>query len=369
MKNLPKDEIRSLLRLTSVPGLGFHRIRRLVSHFSSPSGVLEADRIALTSIDGIDKVLAASILKNNDSKFADEQIQRCEKLAIRILSFFDEDYPENLRTIPDPPIVLFVSGSVKPEDCLSIAVVGTRMPSEYGRAATERLTKELTKKGFAIISGLARGIDTIAHKGCLQQGGRTIAVLGSGLDNIYPPENHKLAAKIKERGAVVSEFPCGSKPDAVNFPKRNRIISGLSLGVLVTEAGENSGALITADAAVDQNREVFSLPGNILSVKSVGTNQLIKEGAKLVQTVEDIMEELDSKIKFFLRENPKYKEPMPELSDRETKVLTLLSDQPLHIDIIAQKSGFQTSETLSLLLTLELKELVRQLSGKMFVRC
>lgn len=369
MKHYKDDELHALLRLISVPGLGSFRIRKLISKFGSPGEIFSAGLPALTSIDGIDKIIATNIIKKNNSKFADEQLEKSDKLGLSILPYYDDNYPESLKSIPDLPVVLYIKGEILSEDYLSIAIVGTRMPSDYGKIVTEKLTTGLVKKGFTIISGLARGIDSIANKNCLKQGGRTIAVLGSGLDIIYPPENKELAEAIIEKGAVISELPCGSKPDAVNFPKRNRIISGLSLGVLITEAGVKSGTLITTDAALDQNREVFSVPGSILSSKSSGTNQLLKEGAKLVQNEEDILEELDNRIRHFLRENPKFKEPMPDLSGNEEKLLTLLSDQPIHVDLIVQKSGFSTPESLSLLLTLELKELVKQLPGKIFVRC
>ena len=369
MKHQKDDELHALLRLISVPGLGSFRIRKLISKFGSPSEIFSAGLPALMSLNGIDKVIATNIIKKNNTTFADEQLTKSKRLGIQILPYYNDNYPESLKSIPDLPVVLYIKGEILSEDYLGIAIVGTRMPSDYGKIVTEKLTIGLVKKGFTIISGLARGIDTIAHINCLKQGGRTIAVLGSGLDIIYPPENKKLAESIIEKGAVISELPCGSKPDAVNFPKRNRIISGLSLGVLITEAGVKSGALITTNAALEQNREVFSVPGSILSPKSSGTNQLLKEGAKLVQNEEDILEELDSKIRHFLRENPKFKEPLPDLSENEEKLLTLLSDQPNHIDLIVQKSGFSIPESLSLLLTLELKEVVKQLPGKLFLRC
>lgn len=364
-----QGDLHALLRLLSVPGLGSFRIRKLIAHYGSPTAVLQAGQKTLMALNGFDKVIAENIIKKNDVKFADDQLMKCEKLGIRILAYYEDDYPASLRNIPDLPAVLYMKGDIIPEDYLALAIVGTRMPSDYGRIVTEKLTVGLAKKGFTIVSGLARGVDTIAHKTSLKQGGRTIAVLGSGIDKIYPPENKKLAETIFENGAVVTELPCGSDPDAVNFPKRNRIISGLSLGVLITEAGEKSGALITTNAALEQNREIFSVPGSILSHKSLGNNKLLKEGAKLVQNEEDILEELDNKIRVFLQDNPKFKEPLPELSENERKLLTLLSHQPIHVDLISQKAGVPTSEALSLLLTLELKDLVKQLSGKMFVRC
>lgn len=362
------QELHSLLRLVSVPGIGSNRIRRLIAHFHSPSAVLSADPLSLMAIDGIDRVLATNIRKQNDPHFADSQLNACERFHIHIISYFDKEYPGNLKEISDPPILLYSRGSVLPEDVIALGIVGTRMPSDYGRRMAEKFTRELSQRGFTIVSGLARGIDTITHRTCVKFGTRTIAVLGSGLDIIYPMENKNLAEKIVGNGALLSELPCGSQPDAVNFPRRNRIISGLSLGVLVIEAGEKSGALITAISALNQNREVFAVPGNILNVKSVGTNRLIKEGAKLVQSIDDIFEELDSKIRYFTLEKSSFKTLPPDLSEKEKSILTILSDEPIHIDYISQLTGFSPSEALSILLTLELKDFVKQLSGKMFIR-
>ncbi len=363
-----ESELHALLQLHSVPGIGPGRIRRLISRFHSPSAVLQAGLLDLVSVEGIDRTLAFNILRRRDSRFADQQLAACQRHGIRLVTFLDADYPANLKDLADAPMLLYVRGQILPEDAIAIGVVGTRSPSEYGKTAAARLTRALTEKGLAIVSGLARGIDTIAHRACLDRGGRTIAVLANGLDQIYPAENQRLAERIMESGALLTEMPCGTGPDAMNFPRRNRIISGLSLGVLIVEAGDRSGALITANNALEQGREVFAVPGSIFSPKSTGTNRLIKEGAKLVQTVEDVLEELDSRIRYFLRERPT-ENVLPEgLSDSEKKVLSLLSDEPQHIDLISQRSGLPTSEALSILLTLELKDLVRQLAGKMFVR-
>ncbi len=367
--NDDEKRVHGLLRLLSVPGIGPNRIRRLIAHFQSPMAIFSADLLALTAIDGIDKILAENILKKNEVKFADEQMQICHRQNIQIITFYDKQYPPQLKEISDPPILLFSKGNFLPADYVSLGVVGTRLPSDYGRLATERFVRDLVQKGFTIVSGLARGVDTLAHQTCLKQGGRTIAILGSGLDVIYPSENKKLAQNVSEHGVLVTEMPCGSQPDAVNFPKRNRIISGCSLGVLIVEAGEKSGALITAISALEQNREVFAVPGTIFSTKSVGTNRLIKEGAKLVQSVDDILDELVGKIRAFSLEKPGFKPAPKEISDKEKRILDILTEQPAHIDLISQQTGFSIAETLSLLLTLELKDLVKQLSGKMFVRC
>lgn len=369
MKKASEREVHALLRLISVPGLGAYRLRKLLGHFGGAANILDAGFLDLTGVPGIERILARNILDKNRPEFADEQMKKCARAGARSLTILDDDYPENLRTISDPPIVLYTKGSFQSEDHLGIAVVGTRNPSAYGSSAADNLTRALVRNGMTIVSGLARGVDTVAHKSCLREGGRTIAVLGSGLDRVYPPENQGISDRISDSGAVVSEMHFGAKPDASNFPKRNRIVSGLSLGVLVIEAGEVSGALITVTSALDQNREVFAVPGNIQNPKSAGSNRLIKEGAKLVQNVDDVLEELHNKIRSFLKESPVYSRPVPNLSSAEQRVLSTLSDEPTHIDVIAQKAGLQTPQALSLLLTLELKELVSQISGARFVRC
>lgn len=368
MTDQEEQHLHSFLRLVSVQGMGSFRIRRLISHFKTASEVLSADVLSLVGIDGIDKVLAKKIRAGGDPDFADRQLQACRKHNIQLISYYDKSYPSALKETPDPPILLYMKGTLQDRDVISIGVVGTRIPSQYGKRIAELLSKELIKNGFTIVSGLARGIDTIAHKTCVNLASRTVAVMGSGLDIIYPTENKKLAEAITENGALLSELPCGSLPDAANFPKRNRIISGLSLGVLVVEAGEKSGALITATSALNQNREVFAVPGSVLSTKSIGTNRLIKEGAKLVQSVEDILEELQHRVRSFSFEKSDFKSLPVDLSDKEKKVMSTFSEDPIHIDMIAQKTGFSTAEALSVLLTLELKDVVKQLSGKMFVR-
>jgi DNA processing protein len=255
-----------------------------------------------------------------------------------------------------------------PEDRQAIAVVGTRYTSGYGRQTTERLTSALCEQPLTIVSGMARGVDTVAHRTALEKGARTIAALGSGLDKPYPYENRALMEAIAEQGAVVSEQPLGTDPDAMNFPQRNRIISGMSLGVLVIEAGEKSGALITARYALEHNREVFAVPGPLTSETSVGTNRLIKEGtAKLIQNVGDILVELPGSLRLPAPEAP-VQEPPPSLSPEERRVYDLLGATPLHIDRIAALLEMTTSRALGLLLALELKEGARQLPGKQFVK-
>ncbi len=364
------DDLQGLFLLQSVPGIGNQRIRQLISHFGSVEKVISATHSSLMTVDGVDKKLADRILRGKEPEFAAHQLKMLEAYKASVLTFWDHAYPGGLKQIFDPPVILFQKGRLLPEDSVSIAIVGTRNPSGYGVQVTEKLTRELSKTGFTIISGLARGIDTVAHRTALKAGGRTVAVLGSGLDLIYPAENKKLASEIEKSGAILTEYPFGTKPDASNFPKRNRIISGLTLGTLVVEAGSKSGALITANFAAEQGREVFAVPGAITSGRSIGTNRLIKDGAKLVQGLDDILQELDFKLRALRKmETTKTGAKVPKnLSDEEQRVWETLTNEPQHIDMLSQKLGSSSSQVLSLLLTLELKDAVKQLPGAYFIR-
>jgi DNA processing protein len=263
--------------------------------------------------------------------------------------------------------LLFVLGTIEKNDKYAVAIVGTRLPSAYGKFVAEKFSRELSEKGIMITSGLARGIDTVAHSSSLKAGGRTIAVIGSSIDMIYPSENKKLAGRIEESGAVVSEFFMGTKPDPGNFPRRNRIISGMSLGTLIVETAENGGAMITASATLDQNRELFCIPGNITEKYSFGTNRLIRDGhAKLVQSVDDIIAELKTSLRPILKFVPP--QTPVALSVFEQKVFDLLTSEPMHIDVVSERSELSIPDTLVNLLSLEFKGLVRQLAGKMFQR-
>jgi DNA processing protein len=365
-----KVEIRHLLQLMTIPGIGSNRIRNLVNHFKETELIFKATPFELSRVEGINKTLAKKIfeLREQNSKFVDEQLSKSEKLKVKVITFWDDSYPELLRKIYDPPVILFVRGELKPEDKFSIAIVGTRTPTNYGKVMCEKFATELAKMNLTIVSGFARGIDTIAHLSALKSGGRTIAVLGSGVDYIYPPENRKIVESVLSNGAIVSEFPMGTKPDAMNFPRRNRIISGMSIGVLVVETSKTGGAMITAEFANDQNRDVFAIPGNIDSIKSQGTNFLIKQNkAKLTETADDIIEEIRPLIHPILKtESPK---PKVELNVFEGKIFDVLSpSQPLHVDKIAELSGLSITDTLVHLLSLEFKDLVIQLPGKLFVK-
>ena len=359
-------ETLELFKLYSVPGIGAGRFRLLISKFGSSEKVMNAPLQELIRIPGIDKTTAIHIKNDYDEKFAETQIEAMNLSPIRLITFLNSEYPSLLKKIYDPPGFLFMDGHYTKKDHVAIAIVGTREPSFYGQQVTRMLCRDLCEQGITIVSGLARGIDTIAHQTAVQTGGRTLAVLGSGFDNLYPPENKNLAQLISQNGAVISEFPFGTTPDAGNFPRRNRIISGLSVGVLVIEAGLKSGALITAFEALEQNRDVFAVPGPITSPNSAGTNRLLKEGAILVRSVGDILEELDPALGTkMIRLN---KRQLPDLKDHEKEIFDHIHHEPMHIDKIAYLSKKSPAETLAILLTLELMGYVKQLAGKMFIR-
>jgi DNA processing protein len=298
---------------------------------------------------------------------------------IRTILINDAEYPEILKKIHSPPKILYINGSFKEDDDLAVAIVGSRRASRYGIEMSEKLGYDLALRGVTVVSGMARGVDSAAHRGALTAKGRTIAVMGSGHGHIYPPENKDLYRRIAESGAVISEFENDISPLPRNFPIRNRIISGLTLGIVVVEAAKNSGALITADFALEQGREVFAVPGKISSLTSEGTHELIKDGAKLVQSAEDIMEELSlreiepeaGREREIREENISKKTTKyvyNSLSCDERKVYKILSDEPLYIDDVVKGSGIELSKASKVLLAMELKRLIKELPGKQFVR-
>jgi DNA processing protein len=360
------SEIRDWIGLSQVPEVGTKRFISLLNHFGSPGEVFSASQKELERIPDIGRVVAQNIKKFNYWDDVEKQSLRIGKDRIRFITINSPEYPSNLKNIYDPPPYLFLKGEIKKDDQKALAIVGTRVPSTYGRLITEKISSELAGKGITIISGFARGIDSLSHHYALEANGRTIGVFGSGLDVIYPPENKKLADEIEKNGALISEFLLGTQPEGTNFPKRNRLISGLSLGVIIIEAGIKSGALLTAQLALDQGREVFAVPGNISSKGSEGANWLIKKGAVLVTKAEDILEEL----KGVLYEDGKKLKmgKSSTLSEEEQEIYELLSSEPAHIDRIAKESELSTPQTLSLLLSLELKGFVKQISGKNFIR-
>ncbi len=362
-----QQEVSALLQLLTVPGIGPVRVRALVGHFRSVAAVLSAPIHSLCQVEGIERTLAESIHQAKNATMAQQQMELAEKHGCRLVTFWDAEFPEILKKIYDPPAVLFVKGEIRADEETAIAIVGTRAPTEYGKLTTEKLASALCVRGLTIVSGLARGIDTVAHQAALKSGGRTIAVLGSGLDNIYPPENRRLAQEMAPHGAIISEYFFGTKPDAVNFPRRNRLISGLTFGTLVVEAGETSGALITAQAALEQGREVFAVPGSIFSPKSHGPHRLIQDGAKLIMSVEDILTELPRQLDMFAAA-PLKTAPAVALTETELTLVAQLSHEAIHIDQLARQTGLPTARLLSILLELEFKNIVKQLPGKFFIK-
>ncbi len=360
-------EVRDLLTLLTIPRVGPIRLRALLERFQEPGRVLSATPRELVQVRGIDRSAALLIAQSGrNSAFVTTQVKRIESLGVTVIPYWDERYPVLLSRIYDPPTVLFVLGELIPTDRESIAVVGTRQPSPYGERITADLALRLAERLITVVSGLARGIDTIAHEASLSGGGRTIAVLGSGLDVPYPPENADLLRRISRQGAVISEFLMGSSPDPTNFPRRNRIVSGLSLGTVVVESGLDGGAMITASAALDQNREVFAVPGSIQDHRSVGPHTLIKEGrAKLITGLDDILEELRlHRPASDAAPSP----PLPSLTLFEQNILERIGNDPQHIDAIVEASGLGPADVLVAMLGLEFKGLIRQLPGKWFTR-
>ena len=357
------SDLRNWIALSMLPEVGPVGARKLLSVFRSPEMIFNAGLDDLLSVEGIGINRAKNIKAFSAWRVVEEQIEKMEKSGIKAVSLDDPLYPEMLKEIYDAPAVFYVKGDIQPEDKYSIAIVGSRKLTHYGRSVAENLSEDLASMGLTIVSGLARGVDSLSHKGALKAGGRTIAVLGSGIDVPYPPENKTLMDNIAGSGCVISEFPLGTPPDKENFPKRNRLVSGLSLGVLVVEAAADSGALITARYALEQGREVFAVPGNITSGNSEGTNDLIKNGAVLVQKATDIIEELAPVLKGFIRLKDKVK---IEVSDEEKALCNLLSGEPKQIDMISRESGLPVSTVLTILLGLELKGAVKQITGKRF---
>ena len=360
--------LEALVALNMVADIGSIRLQKLLEHFDKPQNILTAPRGKLIAVSGIGDAIASQITSLK-KEILEQEFKQASKLGLKILVIDDNDYPQNLKNIPGAPIVLYVKGELRKGDKTAIGIVGSRRASFYGQSNAERFAFDLSEKGFTIISGMARGIDTCAHKGALKQGGRTIAVIGSGFNNIYPEDNIELSEEIAGNGAVISEFPVNTPPYKANFPRRNRVISGLSLGLLVVEAAQNSGALITADFALEQGREVFALPGKVDSGNSFGTNELIKQGAKLVSCTEDILEELAM---------PQAKAPGPGkdlpqgqntvLNKEEDSVYAVISRESLDLDELAEKTSLDIPRISDILLRLQLKKLIKQLPGKQFVR-
>ncbi len=337
----------------------------LIEQFGSAAGAWNAPESQLVSTGGFNPLQAAEIASSRKSMQPKDELEKLNQTGINYIEFENPAYPEILKNIFDPPPGIFVRGGICTGGQLSVAVVGSRKPTPYGVAVAERLASGLSSAGITVVSGMARGIDTAAHKGALKAGGRTIAVLGCGVDVVYPRENKRIMEEIASSGAVISEFPPGSEPGAWHFPVRNRIISGLSRAVVVVEAAARSGALITADIALEQGRDVMAVPGNISSPLSCGPNRLIKQGARLVEGVADILDELgiDRLFSGVLETEKSY----PRLTGDEDKLMKLLTLEPLALDKLVEESGLATQQVLAALMFLELKGLARQLPGKYYV--
>lgn len=355
------------LALNSVRLIGPVRVRKLLEVFGSAEKILSAPTDALARVEGIGQAVAQSVRDWEKSWSLEEELKRAGDLGLKVVDCEDESYPQALREIYDPPLVLYYKGDLEAARRKGVAVVGSRHTSHYGTGTARKLSYQLAYAGLTVTSGLARGIDTAAHQAALAAKGRTVAVLGCSLDQIYPKENTLLAEKIvEEKGLLLSEFPLGTPPDKQTFPMRNRIVSGLSQGLLVVEAGKESGALITARMALEQGRQVFAVPGRIDQPFAKGCHQLIKDGAKLVEGVEDMLAEFE-----FLFPNlpAETVSPLPEnLSPEEQKVHEALGMDELHLDILIRKSGLPSAMVSSTLLRLEMKKLVRSLPGRIFVR-
>ncbi|MDF1740824.1 MAG: DNA-processing protein DprA [Verrucomicrobiales bacterium] len=370
----------AFLALNLLPGIGPIRVRRLLERFRAPERILMAAPGELTQTPGIGPEMASQIARWEEVIDLPEEKRRMEDHGISALTLDDDDYPAALREIHDPPFLLFIKGTILPRDSAALGVVGSRRMTHYGREQARKMSFQLAAAGFTIVSGLARGIDTAAHEAALAAEGRTIAVLGSGIGNVYPAENQALADRISENGAVISEFPVLYVPDKQSFPLRNRIVSGLSQGLLVVEAPVRSGSLITANQALEQGRSVFAVPGPVDRPNSEGCHRLIQQGATLVCSAEDIITELDSGMSSLnltfdepetaqKREStPKSNAPTPDVSELEQKILEELALGESTIDHLAETTGFPVGAVSAALLQLEMKCLIKQLPGKYFTK-
>lgn len=362
-KTEEREAWRYWLALRLVRGVGNVTYRELLERFGTPQAVLVASPTNLGAA-GAHAEVARAIASFDQWAAVETELNKIARAGVRLVTRTDPEYPVNLTHLHDPPPFLYLRGSFVPEDRIAIAVVGSRFASSYGKGVARDLARGLAEKGVTIVSGLARGIDAEAHRAALAAGGRTVAVLGSGLDIIYPSEHRALAAEIPAHGAVVSEFALGSKPDAVHFPYRNRVISGLTLGTVVVEAAENSGSLITARCALEQNREVFAVPGPITTSRSRGPHRLIKDGAKLVEGIDDILQEIAPALAPPRPTVPAA--PTAALEPHEALLVGLFDGESQHVDALIAKSGLSAARVLEVLLGMELKGVVTQLPGTHF---
>ncbi|HTF37047.1 MAG TPA: DNA-processing protein DprA [Blastocatellia bacterium] len=376
MSSKQGNSLRDWIALSFIIGVGSRTAAVLIDRFGSPAAVFESSSHSLESA-GLRRETIDAIKSSEPREKAAREIEELVRLDGEALTLASERYPKLLRETYDPPIVIYCLGDVASAFSQpAIAIVGSRRCSTYGRNVAEKLSRDLAERGVTIVSGLARGIDSAAHRGALDGRGLTVGVMGTGLDAVYPKENRKLAARIAEQGVLVTEFPLATPPVSQNFPFRNRVISGLTLGVMVVEGAERSGSLITARLAYEQGRDVFAVPGNITSAKSFGPNYLIQDGAKLVQTWRDVIEELPLEMKAAILSAERGEQTIKQanfdgvdLADSERKVLKMLNtDDPVHIDQLISKAGLTSGELMNALLKLEMLDRIRQLPGKSFVR-
>lgn len=366
-------ERESKIALNTIPFLSAVAFHKLIAAFGSAPKTLKANAVDLCRVDGITEKMAKQIVELDVLLAVEKELDYADKIEAEIITLGEDEYPEQVSNIFSPPPVLSIIGRVDWDESVCIAVVGTRSATTYGKLAVEKLVTDLVEKGITVVSGLARGIDGIAHRSAIKGGGRTVAVLGCGLNIYYPSEHRDLQKKIPNHGAVVSQFPFTAGPEKLTFPMRNRVISGLSAGVIVIEAGEKSGALITAYAALDDNRDVFALPGPVNSAKSVGSNKLIQKGfAKLILNADDVISELPEYVKKKLKgAQPalalKNSEP---LTDEESKIMAIMDPhEAKHIDYFSNLCGLPSNIVSAILLALELKGRIKQIAGKLFIQC
>lgn len=364
------NPVHAALCLALAPGIGPRTYRTLVEAFGGPRVVLEAAPSVLREVQGVGTKLAGSIANAAMTVDISDELARCHDHKIDLFSMGHEDYPTRLAEIEDAPSILYCRGDLLPQDALAIAIVGTRHATNYGIRQTERLARGLAMAGFTIVSGLARGIDAAAHRGALNGGGRTIAVLGSGLLNMYPPEHGELSLEIAASGAVISEYPTLQSPKSGAFPQRNRIVTGMSLGVIVVEAAERSGALISARHAMEQNRDVFAVPGQIDNRVSAGCHKLIRDGATLVRSVDDVIEHLGPLATPATNqaEQTIHHPAEMQLNEQETAVLQAIQPEPTSVDSIVAETGLAVHRVLATVSVLEMRRLIRRVSGTEFCR-
>ena len=356
------DDRKYWVGFNLIKGIGAVRMQGLVAYFGDLESAWGADPAGLAEA-GLGAKVIERVIAARQKVDLDQVWSRIESQGIKILTWQDEQYPSRLKEIDQPPPVLYIRGEYLPNDLFAVAIVGTRRVTPYGRQVTEEISSFLAANGITVVSGLARGVDAVAHQTALKSGGRTIGILGSGVDKIYPPEHQKMAEQMMERGAIISDYAPGTPPDASNFPPRNRIISGLSLAVVVVEAGETSGALITAAFAAEQGREIFSVPGSILAPQSKGTNKLIQSGAQPLLSASDLMQALDITR---IGEHKSARKILPA-DETESRLLNVLGGEPLHVDEIRNQTDLPIEKVSATLALMELKGMVRQVGGMNYV--